>query len=412
MPGSLRAVITAPALVLFLALFASQTGVLVLSPVLAEVARDLGVSTSTAGQLRAVTGLVAGLLALALGRVGRSVALRELLLAGAGLLALGSLGSALAPTFEVLVAAQVLVGLGIALLISAGTAAAGEWARPEGGRRLLGWALLGPALAWVVGMPVVGLAATVSWRAAFLVLPLTASLVVAAALAMCARESLPQPRPIVPLGVLLADRTLRLWALAELLAVSAWVGTLVFAGALLVESYGTSPLLTGVVLGLVALAYLPGNLWATARVGHEAALPVLRALLLVSAACAVGLGAARPELFLSAAILALMAALNGARTFTAGSYGLAAAGERRLAVMGVRAAANQFGYLVGAAAGGIALAAGGYPALGLTFGLLFLASAAAVIRLASAARPPGAGERAPAIVTEPGDALTDHRRPR
>jgi hypothetical protein len=47
--------------VLFLCLFAAQAGAIALSPVLAEVARDLDVSTAWAGQLRTVAGLVAGI---------------------------------------------------------------------------------------------------------------------------------------------------------------------------------------------------------------------------------------------------------------------------------------------------------------------------------------------------------------
>jgi predicted MFS family arabinose efflux permease len=41
----------------------------------------------------------------------------------------------------------------------------------------------------------------------------------------------------------------------------------------------------------------------------------------------------------------------------------------------MRAAANQFGYLLGAAAGGLALAAGGFGAVGATFSALFVAGA-------------------------------------
>jgi hypothetical protein len=43
-----------------------------------------------------------------------------------------------------------------------------------------------------------------------------------------------------------------------------------------------------------------------------------------------------------------------------------------VAVMSLRAAANQFGYLLGAATGGAALAFGGFPALGLMLAALFL----------------------------------------
>src|ERR687895_2404038 len=45
--------------------------------------------------------------------------------------------------------------------------------------------------------------------------------------------------------------------------------------------------------------------------------------------------------------------------------------ERRLAAMGVRAATGQFGYLLGAAVGGVALAAGGYALLAVSLAAVF-----------------------------------------
>ena len=243
-----RARLVAPTVVLFLALLAAQAAVLVLTPILVEVAHDFGVSTSAAGQVRTLTGLVAGVSALAVGRVFRGVALRDLLLGGAGLLALGSLLSAAAPSFTVFVLAQVPVGVAIAVLVSSGAAAAGEWAQPGGGNRLLSSTLLGPPMAWVIGMPLVGIAAERSWRLGFLVFPLVASVVVALALSMCRKERLPAVRPLVRLRDLLGDPTVGGWALAELLASSAWAGTLVYAGALFVESFDASPALTGLVL--------------------------------------------------------------------------------------------------------------------------------------------------------------------
>jgi predicted MFS family arabinose efflux permease len=67
--------------------------------------------------------------------------------------------------------------------------------------------------------------------------------------------------------------------------------------------------------------------------------------------------------------------------------------------MGLRAAAVQFGYLLGAASGGAALAVGGYALLGATLGVLFL------LGVAPHLRPPthwtGAGKDAvPALATD------------
>jgi predicted MFS family arabinose efflux permease len=378
--------LTQPAVVLPLALLAGQAGLLVLSPILVEVAEDFDVSTAAAGQLRTVTGLVAGVAALAFGRLGRGVPLRDLMLAGAVLLAAGSLLSAAAPSFAVLAVAQVLIGLAVAVLVSAGAAAAGEWTPPEDTARVLARTLMGPALAWVVGMPLVGLVAETSWRLAFLVLPLVAALVVGFALSLCRREVLPEARPLVRLRDLLQERTLRIWAIAELLVMSAWVGTLVYSGALFIESYGTTVAATGLILGVAAVAYLPGNYLAS-RVS-AAPLALLPWTTLASAISLLLLGAVRESVALSVVLLAVTAFVSAARTFAGGAFGLAAS-EHRLAVMGIRASANQFGYLVGAAAGGIALVLGGYSLLGVVFAgflavaavLYFLLGREAMVRL-------------------------------
>jgi hypothetical protein len=59
-----------PSVVLFACLFASQSGMLVLSPILVDVAREFGVSTATAGQLRSISGATGGVTALVLATAG------------------------------------------------------------------------------------------------------------------------------------------------------------------------------------------------------------------------------------------------------------------------------------------------------------------------------------------------------
>ena len=66
-----RALFASPANALFLGLFASQAGVLVLSPILVDVARDFGVSTAVAGQLRLAAAPLAALVAFAVARASR-----------------------------------------------------------------------------------------------------------------------------------------------------------------------------------------------------------------------------------------------------------------------------------------------------------------------------------------------------
>lgn len=358
---------------LFLCLFAGQAAVIAISPVLAEVARDFDVSTATAGQLRSVSGLAAGLVAIAMGAMTARLGLRELLSVGLVVLAAGSLLSAVAPSFAVLVAAQVAVGGGLAIVLAGGLAAAAQWSTSAGRAKLLSWTLIGQPAAWIVGMPVIGLLGALSWRWGWLAVPFAAS----AAALLFVRSRQPDAAREVGSGtwrLLRRNPEVAMWALGELFAFSAWAGTLVYAGALMVESYGASAGTAGLLLGAAAVAYLPGNFLGRRWV-DSASRELLAWLPLVAAVLVAMLGAYRPAIGASATILAVLAFVAAGRTIAGSAIGLEVCSKRRVFAMRVRAAATQFGYLVGSALGGIALAAGGYPALGVTFAALFLLAA-------------------------------------
>ena len=148
---SLRTGLGRPSIVLFACMFASQAGLLVLSPILPDLARDLGVSTATAGQLRTLSGTTGGITAVLLAILPRRPRLRTLLSAGAALMTIGSVLSAAAPGFAVLAVAQGVIGVGIGVLVAVAIAAAGEWTAPSDRPRTLAWAIAGMPTAWVVG---------------------------------------------------------------------------------------------------------------------------------------------------------------------------------------------------------------------------------------------------------------------
>jgi predicted MFS family arabinose efflux permease len=158
-----------------------------------------------------------------------------------------------------------------------------------------------------------------------------------------------------------------------------------------VETYDASPLLAGLVLAAGAVAYLPGNIVAERVLRRRSSLEMLPLIALAGGAGVVVFGAVRPSTAVSAVIFAALAFVMAARTLSGSVLGLELAPDRRLAVMGVRAAGLQFGYLVGSAAGGLALAAGGYPALGALLGALCLAAAATYVVLRMLWVPVAAG---------------------
>ena len=357
---------------LLAALAASQAALVVLNPLLPSVARDLDVSIATAGQLRTVSGLAAGTAALMTGLLAARIGLRELLLGGVATLACGSFLSAGAPAFWILVVAQAIAGVGIGISYSAAVAAAAEWSVPSERSRVLAIALLGPPLAWIVGMPLVGVLGEASWRVAWLAVPVAMAAVAGVLLLQRARTP---PAPArAGLRAVLAQPDVARWSVGELLAFSAWAGALVYMGALLVESYDLSIAATGLALGFGALVYVPGNFLFRRWVDTHSRL-LLVALALSAAATVAVVGAFRPSVGFSVAVFALLCFIAGGRTLAGSARGLGLAPELRLGVTGVRTAALQFGYFVGAAVGGAALAIGGYGVLGLAFAVLFVGAA-------------------------------------
>ena len=231
---SLRTGLGRPTVVLFACMFASQAGLLVLSPILPDLARDLGVSTATAGQLRTLSGTTGGITAVLLAVLPRRPRLRTLLSAGAALMTIGSVLSAVAPGFAVLAVAQGVVGVGIGALVAVAIAAAGEWTGPADRPRTLAWAIAGMPTAWVVGMPIAGAAASVDWRFAWLAVSATAGLV-ALVLVRLAPPDRPAPTRCGPAAWRRPD--VARFTVGELLANAAWAGVLTYAGALLIERY-------------------------------------------------------------------------------------------------------------------------------------------------------------------------------
>jgi predicted MFS family arabinose efflux permease len=367
---------------LFLSLFAAQAGAIAISPLLADVARDLDVSTAAAGQLRTVTGLVAGVTALSLRVVGSRFGLGRQLLGGGVLLAVGSLGSAAAPSLYVLAAAQVPVGAGIAVLTTAGTLAAAEWVPPEGRAQALSWALVGQPAAWIVGMPLIGIVGASSWRYAWLALPLSAAVLASLAVAG-RRDPRPHTMPPAPLRVALAAPGLARWLVSEQLANTAWAGTLVYSGALIAQSYGTTTELTGVVLALGGAAYVAGNITLRRLASHETGRPLVPLVLALAVTTAL-FGVLRPSILVSTALFSAAAFAAGGRTLVSSAFGLAVPAALRPGAMAMRAASMQFGYFTGSLAAGSALALGGYQALGSVLGVLFLLAAVVL-------RPRGVG---------------------
>lgn len=384
----------APSMVLFLCLFAAQSAILVLSPILPEVAAEFGVTTSTAAQLRSVSGVTAGLVALVVAARGGRFALARLLNVGLLLLGLGSAASAVAPSFPILLMAQIPLGLGLALVLSGGLAAADVWARPGEGAKVLSWALVGQPVAWIVGQPLVGVIASADWRWTWVAVPLAAAVVALAATALRRGTDTGGGLEACDPAGLWRLPDVKRWIFGELAAFSAWAGILVFAGAFFIETYGAGVGRTGLILGAVAAAYVPGNFLGRRLLEGG---PGRRPLVFSASALTVGsiaLGGVQVGLGYSVVILACLGFLAGMRTIAGASVGLRLAEERRLASMSVRTSTLQFGYLVGTIVGGVVLPVWGYAGVWFVYAALFASAAAVHARRFPTPSPGVAGQPA------------------
>jgi len=352
---------------LVLATTATQASIVVLAPIIVAVGHDLHQSVSAIGQARTI---LAGTAALASLRIGRSIdrlGVRPAIVRGASLALAGLAITAAAPSLPAFYAGHVLVGLGVAFLLSAGFAGAGAWFDERDAPWALGFVVGSQSIPWILGNPLVGvLTDAVSWRLAYAV---PGAFVLAALVAGLAapRERRTAARPDDAAGVrqVLADGSARRWALAELVAYSAWTAELTYIGAFYVKKYGVEESLVGVLLAVGSVAFLISTLSTerlVRRVGQRR--PVIVATALGMGALAAVIMNVTPAVAFTVSLFFVMALFAGTRATTSSALGLSQLPAQPGTMMAARTASAQFGYMVGALMGGIVLAVAGFGALG------------------------------------------------
>jgi predicted MFS family arabinose efflux permease len=361
-----------------LATMASQALLVVLSPTVAAIAADLGVSVSTVGQARSIAAAAAIVVSIALANRMDSIAISRLLRVGAALAILGSAAVAAAPTLPVFLVAHLLVGAAVACLLSAGFAGVAAFAGERKGWAV-GYVAGGNALAWIVVAPVVAVVTDrFSWRAAQALpalVALAAGLAAPVAASAAGRTAIPQLR------ALFLRRSARRWIGAELTAYAAWTGLLTFIGAFFVERVALPEAQVGWVLAGGAAAHFAASTRPSGitdgvpRRRLVAAVALLMALLFV-----VQLDVAGTAAF-AAVAFCLLGAAAGIRTPASAALGLEQLPDHPGTMMAARTAATHLGYLLGALIGGAVIAGAGYDALGIVLAVGMAASAWLVLRV-------------------------------
>lgn len=376
---------------LVLATMATQASIVVLSPIVVEIGRDLGASVAAIGQGRSLMAATAVVASLAVGSVIDRVGVRPLLVWGAGLALAGAIATGAAPSLMLFFAAHVLVGLGVAGMLSGGFAGVAAYFEGADSARAMGYVVGGQSIAWIAGTPIIGLLTdAVSWRLAYAVPAVACVAALAAALTVLPRA---QRTPLAiangrgstvaasgergsgGLFAVARNPSARRWALAELVAYSAWTAELTYAGAFYVQTYGIEEATVGLLLATGSLAFLASSAIAAPLARRFARRRLIAIAALGMGATLVPLLNLTPAVWFTLALFCVMAIFAGVRTVSSSTLGLSQLPARPGSMMAARTASAQLGYMVGAVAGGAVLAVADFGALGFVLfaGMAFAA---------------------------------------
>ena len=367
---------------LVLATTATQSSIVVLTPIVVAVSRDLDASVSAVGQARSVLAAVACLAAFRAGALIDSIGVRPLIVWGSAFALAGALLTAMAPSLPLFYAGHVVVGVGVAGLLSAGFAGVGAWFPQSEAAWALGYVVGSQSLAWIVGNPVIGLLTEAgSWRLAYFVPAAIASLSLLAGL------SAPRPSEQAAvdgggIGGVARDPSARRWAIAELVAYSAWTAELTYAGAFYIQTYGVGEGSVGLLLAVGSIAFLVATLTAHRLVGRVERRELIVVTGLAMGALLVVFLNVTPAVWFSLTVICFVAVCAGLRATGSSALGLSQLPAHPGSMMAARTVSAQLGYMIGAVVGGIVLAVAGFGTLGwvLFAGMAFSAWVFARVR--------------------------------
>lgn len=363
-----------------LATIASQASMASIPPLFVGMAESFDTTIGSVGQVRAISALTAVIATLLVGGWIHRRGARPVMLAGGLLGAIGAAISGLAPSLMVFGAGQAVTGVGICFLLSSGFAGAGEFFAPEARDWAIGWVVALQSLAWIVGVPLVGLLAEAfSWHYGFIV-PAAFCLIAAATALLFAPKLDPQMRAAderTGLLAALADRGGRRWTIGEFLAFGVWTAEITYIAAFYSEEFGLGEAAIGILLPLGSLAFMIGSTTAQRAADRFSKRSLLVASTLAMGLVALALFNFHPTLAMTLALAIGMGIAAGLRAVGSSTLALDQLPDRPGAMMAARTGATQIGYLIGASIGGLILDASGFGALGVL--MIFGMAASALV---------------------------------
>jgi DHA1 family inner membrane transport protein len=360
---------------LCLTAFLGSVSSLAVSPLLPDMADDLGTSVAVAGQIVTATLVAAALCGLIVGPIADHAGARRSITAGLLLTAASALATALSSSYLLVMLARLAGGIGGAVTLGVSLGVAGS--SFTGGERQRALGLITAAIAGgaSAGIPVVTLLADVGgWRGAFVAIAAALALNALVTYRMlpagvpAARNSGRSVAAIVEsYAPLLSDRRMTTLYAATALFATGWMGAGTYIGAYMVDEHGFSIRQVGLVYMVGGGGVFAGSLLGAGRSGS---IGVARLFILSSASMALLwaflfgggslVGALVPTLLLG--VIGLLGGM-GLVSLTTLIANETPAGPSTTMVL--RGSVFNLGSAFGALLGGLLLAQAGYPALAI-----------------------------------------------
>ncbi len=364
------------------AVFMVRAGMLMLGPLLVELADDFDTSVAVAGQLAAATFITWGITAPLVGPISDTYGRRPVLLTGVLLMALGILGSGAAWNFVSLLALRLITGIGSAMIPPTIMAAMADSLPPEKVGKAVGFITASSWVGVALGVPAIALIGHIGgWRLPFYItggLSLTVWMMLWMWLPSSQRN-LGQNinlfnrfkdigRRSAPWYVLIANAAQQ----------AALLGLMTYFAAYMIEIYGwdkasTAPGLALLGVGAVIGSFAGGMIAGRARRLEWLVVVSLSGGLLTGLLFSLDISA-----WIVVAMAFVVSVLVSVSMPVQMTLMMHLAGQSRGTAGGMFSTSNQLGGVVGASAGGLMLSLGGFSAVGLLFLIATVLSASVV----------------------------------
>ncbi len=355
-------------IVLGVALFAAQTAVLVIPPLLVDIAAEFNISVALAGQLGTATFAAWAVSVVSSGPLSDSFGRRPVALGGLLVLTVSVVGSAFAPNLATLLALRVLTGLGGGMLPANTIGAVSDVISPAKRSQAVGALIAVTVLPPAISIPVIALLADWrDWRFALM----ASGLLLAATLVTnwfwfpsVVRERVRNVVFFSRYWSLLSLRFFRVAVAVGLTQRIAFWGMVNYFAAYLINTYNVSVGYVALPLAVTAIGQVIGSYSAGVVAKRRDRAVLMAATAVLGVICGLLFFAVELDLWVAVALATVGTGLLGVTMPTLVAASTEFSGESKATGAGLMGMSNQTAGVFGAALAGLLLAGAGYEGIG------------------------------------------------